>query len=31
MKLVDLKDNEEFIENFYNNLKNNTKNFQIHD
>ena len=27
--IVDLKENEEFIENFYNNLKNNTQDFQI--
>ena len=28
-EIVDLKDNENFVENFYKNLKNNTKNFQI--
>ena len=28
-EIVDLKDNEEFVENFFNNLKNNTQNFQI--
>ncbi len=27
--IIDLRDNEEFVENFYNNLKNNTQNFQI--
>ena len=27
--IIDLKDNEEFIKNFYNNLKNNTQEFQI--
>ena len=27
--IIDLKENEEFIENFYYNLKNNTQNFQI--
>mgnify|MGYP001298196933 CR=1 FL=1 len=27
--IIDLKENEEFIENFYNNLKNNTQDFQI--
>ncbi len=28
-EVFDLKDNEEFIKNFYNNLKNNTKDFQV--
>ena len=27
--IIDLKENEDFIENFYNNLKNNTQDFQI--
>ena len=26
---IDLKDNEKFVENFFNNLKNNTQNFQV--
>ena len=28
-EIVDLRDNENFVENFYDNLKNNTQNFQI--
>ena len=28
-EIVDLKDNEKFVENFFNNLKNNTQNFQV--
>ncbi|GIR68171.1 MAG: hypothetical protein CM15mP72_6810 [Pelagibacteraceae bacterium] len=28
-EIVDLKDNEKFVENFYKNLKNNTQDFQI--
>lgn len=28
-EIVDLKDNEKFVENFFNNLKNNTQNFKV--
>jgi len=28
-EIIDLKDNEKFVENFFNNLKNNTQNFQV--
>ena len=28
-EIIDLKDNEDFIKSFYNNLKSNTKDFQI--